>query len=71
MNAFDAMREAVRQGEYANKAVDDNVCEMVKLIKNRLRASTGSMTWATRDAMKDLKRELRSFDSRTGQWSDR
>lgn len=71
MNAFDQMREAVRQGDYANRAVDDNVCEMVKLIKNRLKASTSNMTYATAEALKELKRELRSFDSRTGQWSDR
>lgn len=66
---FADMERALNDAKSQQAVVDANVHSMARLIANRLRAS-GSLDWKTRNALRDIKRELRDFDSRTGSWKE-
>jgi hypothetical protein len=63
MNAFDQMREAIREARSQIKAADSAVAEIASLIEGRLR--TGGVSPSV---LKALKRELKGFNIHTGMW---
>ena len=62
-NPFDEINKAVKTAELVNRACDNQAAHMVMLIKGRLR-HVGP--WL----LKDLKKELASFNAITGEWKD-
>lgn len=67
---YDSVQKALSDAKTANFVVDQNVKEMVQLIRGRLRAA-GSLDWKTAEAMTALKRELRDWNCSTKCWIDR
>jgi hypothetical protein len=66
---FDDIVSAIDAAKNDNARVDNNVHKIAQLIAGRLRAA-GSPDWRTADAFRALKKELASFDSRTGCWKE-
>lgn len=65
MNAWDAVREAVRAGRAAQAAVNDNAGVMAELLAGNLRR--GSISHRV---LAKLKRELAAYNIHTGRWRD-
>lgn len=69
-NIFDEFQDKLAEARAVNYAADFNTVEMLKLIKGRLRTATyGRADWAARNALTDLKRELRDWNMTTGSWN--
>lgn len=62
-NAFDTMREALAQARQAQAAADNYANGMANMLRGRLRHVSGGV-------LADLKKELRDFNIRTGEWKD-
>ena len=60
-NAFDTMREAVRQAKMVNDAVDSQVNTLVDLLEGRLRHVSGYR-------LARLKRALQDFNAHSRTW---
>lgn len=67
-NPFDDMRAAVAAAEMQLRAADDAADSMVRLLVGRLRHVN---SYAGREALKKLKRELHHFNIKTGAWNER
>lgn len=64
MNIYD-VKKAVKEAERDIAAADSQVGEMLSLIVGRLKKVKG---WNATEDLKALKKELKDFDSRTGEW---
>lgn len=62
-NIFDETRRAVSQARETLRAADSVADDMAFLLRGRLRK-------VSRYNLQQLKRELNSFNSKTGQWKD-
>lgn len=63
MNVFDQMRSAVSEAESTLLAADMVSDRIAKILVGRLR----HCNWQQLDA---LKRELKNYNARTGEWKD-
>jgi len=66
MNIFDEVRQLTSQAAAAQRAVDNNTGEMVRILKGRLRHTPHN--YQNLEALKALKKELRDFNAVTGKW---
>lgn len=62
-NPFDAVRDAVREAENLNRAVDNQSNALAELLRGRLRTVTPYH-------LATLKRELQQFNAHTGIWKE-
>jgi hypothetical protein len=62
MNHFDTMRSALQEAKQVQEAADTNATQLAWMLDGRLRRVNSA------EALRRLKRELRSFDMTTGRW---
>ena len=66
-NVFDTMRTAIQNARMALRAADSVTDDMVRLVVGRLRKVH---TWLGKQALSDLKRELKDWNAHTKKWKD-
>lgn len=60
-NAFDTMRTALHEARMANEAADNFAAQMADILRGRLRHVPPHI-------LRDLKKELRTFNMHTKEW---
>ena len=65
---FSEIKSIVNQAESIQRAVDRNASDMAQLLVGRLRQVNKSGLWRDHLILKKMKRELKDFNSHTGEW---
>ena len=62
------IHSAIQEAEHTQRAADQNAGEMARMLVGRLRAVNSHNLYSNCQILRKLKKELKDFNSHTGEW---